>query len=90
MSIAVKGFRFVDNQEMVVQTKSGLHSIIAELSKTGKKYDMKIKVCRDGSKRKGGNVINTRIYGQIIICPYILVFIRASESVSLFGITHLR
>ena len=39
-----KDVKFVDDQEMVAQTKKGLQTIIDALSKTGKEYYMKINV----------------------------------------------
>ena len=81
-----EGVKFADDQGMVAQTEKGLQTIMDALSKTGKEYDMKInvkktkvmRVCRNGSKREGGNSINILIEGQLV------------EPVSLFGITHLR
>ena len=65
---------FADDQGMVAKSESRLQTIMEALSKTGKKYDMKInfkktkvmRVCRDGSKREGGNAINITIDVQVV------------------------
>ena len=56
------------------QSESGLQAIMDALSKTGKKCDIKInvkktkvmRVCRDGSKREGGNAIKITIGEQVV------------------------
>ena len=56
----------------MAQTEKRLKIIMYALSKSGKEYDMKInvkktkvmRVCRNGSKREGGNSINIMIEGQ--------------------------
>ena len=68
----LKDVKFADDQGMVAQTEKGLQTIMDALSKTGKEYDMKInvkktkvmRVCKNGSKREGGNSINIMIEGQ--------------------------
>ena len=53
----LKDVKFSDDKEMVAQTEKGLKTIMDALSKTGKKYDMKInakmtkemRVCRNRS-----------------------------------------
>ena len=85
----LKDVKFADDQGMVAQTEKGLQTIMDALNKTGKEYDMKInvkktkvmRVCRNGSKREGGNSINILIEGQLV---------EQVNQFSLFGITHLR
>ena len=68
----LKDVNFANDQGRVSQTEKGLQTIMDALSKTGKEYDMKIKVkktkdmriCRNGSKREGGNSINKMKEGQ--------------------------
>ena len=82
----LKDVKFVHDQRMVTQAESGLQPIMDALSKTAKEYDMKInvkrtkvmRVCREGSKSEGSKPIDISISN------------RASKSVPLFGITHLR
>ena len=65
----LKNVKFTDNQGMVALTKKGQQKIMSSLSKTGKEYDTKInvkktkviRVCKNGSKREGGNSINIMI-----------------------------
>ena len=70
----LKDVKFADDQAMVAQSENDLQKLMDVLSKTGKRYDMKInvmktkvmRVCRNGSDQEGGNVLKIMIDGEVI------------------------
>ena len=77
----LKGIKFADDQRMVAQTKSCLQKIILTLSKTGNEHDMNInvkktkvmRVCGDGSKRKGDNAISIFVISDYLFQMMVLL-----------------